>query len=210
MLLSNISSHPSLTPLIPSLPIPLISISATTQAHFPKFYYPYARSASSTVHPDFRPMMEESRAPVGSQSGVEWERGSVEAIRCLVQAFEEGAAEGVEKGDKDAKRKGSVHFLASVFANVSMVSPLSQRVPFGPQLIFCCAEDPSNPTAPIAPVPHLSEARLPKQRIPGRRAAPDQDCRLHGAPRYHSPRRRLGMHQECRNGQGFTSVLAGD
>lgn len=46
---------------------------------------------------------------------------TVEAVRCLVQAFEEGATEGVEEGKPDAKRKGAVHFLASVFANISMV-----------------------------------------------------------------------------------------
>lgn len=49
----------------------------------------------------------------------------VEAIRALVQAFEDGATEGVESADADlakkAKRKGGVHFLASVFANISMV-----------------------------------------------------------------------------------------
>jgi hypothetical protein len=45
----------------------------------------------------------------------------MEAVRALVQAFEDGASEGVEEGKKEAKRKGGVHFLASVFANISMV-----------------------------------------------------------------------------------------
>ena len=47
---------------------------------------------------------------------------TVDAVRALVQAFEDGAAEGVEEGKEGAKRKGGVHFLASVFANISMVS----------------------------------------------------------------------------------------
>lgn len=46
----------------------------------------------------------------------------VEALRALVQAFEDGAGEGVKDGK--GKRKGECHFLASVFANVSMVSHL--------------------------------------------------------------------------------------
>jgi len=46
----------------------------------------------------------------------------VEAVRALVQAFEDGAGEGVAKAKEGAKRKGTVHFLASVFANISMVS----------------------------------------------------------------------------------------
>lgn len=56
--------------------------------------------------------------------GIELQR--VEAVRALVQAFEDGASEGVGKKDADkgmgGKRKGTVHFLASVFANISMVS----------------------------------------------------------------------------------------
>ncbi len=50
---------------------------------------------------------------------------TIESVRALVQAFEDGAAEGVEEGKKEAKRKGGVHFLASVFANISMVSTSS-------------------------------------------------------------------------------------
>lgn len=46
----------------------------------------------------------------------------VEAVRALVQAFEDGSSEGVAKAVEGAKRKGTVHFLASVFANISMVS----------------------------------------------------------------------------------------
>lgn len=52
------------------------------------------------------------------------ELATVDAVRALVQAFEDGAGEGVEEGKEGAKRKGGVHFLASVFANISMVSPI--------------------------------------------------------------------------------------
>lgn len=44
----------------------------------------------------------------------------IEGLRALVQAFEDGAVEGVGKGT--GKRKGECHFLASVFANISTVS----------------------------------------------------------------------------------------
>lgn len=37
-----------------------------------------------------------------------------------MQAFEDGASDGVK--DSKGKRKGECHFLASVFANISMVS----------------------------------------------------------------------------------------
>jgi hypothetical protein len=48
------------------------------------------------------------------------EAREVQAVRALVQAFEEGAGDGVKDGK--GKRKGECHFLASVFANISMVS----------------------------------------------------------------------------------------
>lgn len=76
--------------------------------------------------------------------GIELQR--VEAVRALVQAFEDGASEGVGKKDADkgmgGKRKGTVHFLASVFANISMVS----------------LPPPHCPSA-LAVVPHLELSR---------------------------------------------------
>jgi hypothetical protein len=118
MLLSNISSHANITPMIPLLQIPIIEMpplpaSYPNASTIPPYYYPLSRSASSTIHPAFRPEMEEKPE----------ELATVDAVRALVQAFEDGAGEGVEEGKEGAKRKGGVHFLASVFANISMVSP---------------------------------------------------------------------------------------
>ncbi|KAI5452890.1 Protein hgh1 [Naganishia albida] len=116
MLLSNISAHASITPMIPLLQIPILEMpplptSFPNAASIPPYYYPLSRSASSTVHPAFRPDMEEKPEKLPS----------VDAVRALVQAFEDGAGEGVDEGKEGAKRKGGVHFLASVFANISMV-----------------------------------------------------------------------------------------
>lgn len=117
MLLSNISAHASITPMIPLMQIPILEMpplpaSYPNASNIPPYYYPLSRSASSTVHPAFRPDMEEQPEKLPS----------VDAVRALVQAFEDGAGEGVDEGKEGAKRKGGVHFLASVFANISMVS----------------------------------------------------------------------------------------
>lgn len=116
MLLSNISAHPNITPMIPLLQIPILEMpplpaSFPNASSIPPYYYPLSRSASSTVHPAFRPDMEEKPEKLPT----------VDAVRALVQAFEDGAGEGVDEGKEGAKRKGGVHFLASVFANISMV-----------------------------------------------------------------------------------------
>jgi hypothetical protein len=73
-------------------------------------------SSSSSTHPDFR---DPAVVPPNAAAGQEPVR-DVEGLRALVQAFEDGAGEGVKDGK--GKRKGECHFLASVFANVSMVS----------------------------------------------------------------------------------------
>ena len=59
-----------------------------------------------------------------ADAGQEEER-DVEGLRALVQAFEDGASEGVKEGK--GKRKGECHFLASVFANISIVRPILLR-----------------------------------------------------------------------------------
>lgn len=114
MLLSNLTSHPSLLPAIVSLTIPIIPLPKSK--HYPPYFLPSSASASSTTHPDYR---DPEVSPPNAEAGQEPER-QVEGIRALVQAFEDGAAEGVKEGS--GKRKGECHFLASVFANISMVS----------------------------------------------------------------------------------------
>lgn len=114
MLLSNLTSHPSLLPQIAHLIIPIIPLPETK--HYPPYFFPAAASASSTVHRDFRdPAFSRPNAEAGQE-----EERDIEGLRALVQAFEDGAAEGVKEGK--GKRKGECHFLASVFANVSMVT----------------------------------------------------------------------------------------
>ena len=113
MLLSNLTSHPTLLPQIVNVDIPIIPL--TKSKHFPPYYLPAAASASSTIHPDWR---DPYVTKPNYEAGQEDER-TFEGLRALVQAFEDGAAEAVKEGK--GKRKGDVNFLASVFANISMV-----------------------------------------------------------------------------------------
>ncbi|GHJ85089.1 hypothetical protein NliqN6_1491 [Naganishia liquefaciens] len=138
MLLSNISSHASITPMIPLLQIPIIEMpplpaSYPNASTIPPYYFPLSRSASSTIHPAFRPEMEAKPDQLPT----------VDAVRALVQAFEDGAAEGVEEGKEGAKRKGGVHFLASVFANISMVRQTRPTL-LSPYPAFPKPVDPEN------------------------------------------------------------------
>ena len=113
MLLSNITSHPTLLPHIAALQIPIARLPKSN--HYPPYFFPACASASSTTHPDFwGPMIGRLNTEVGQE-----EETDIEAVRALVQAFEDGAGEGVR--DSKGKRKGECHFLASVFANISMV-----------------------------------------------------------------------------------------
>jgi hypothetical protein len=120
MLLSNLTSHTSLLPQIVNLTIPIVGLPLSK--HYPPYHLPAAASASSSFHPDYR---DPAVVPANAEAGQEEER-DIEALRALVQAFEDGAGEGVKEGK--GKRKGECHFLASVFANVSMVSPVRNVV----------------------------------------------------------------------------------
>ena len=140
MLLSNITSHPSLLPQIANLTIPIVPLTKST--HYPPYHLPYSASSSSTIHPDFR---DPAVIAPNVEAGQEPER-QVEALRGLVQAFEDGAGEGVKDGK--GKRKGECHFLASVFANVSMVS-----VAHGQILINSC-QLRDNSCSLLAPLSH--------------------------------------------------------
>jgi hypothetical protein len=100
-------------PLIANLNIPITPLPKST--HYPPYHLPEAASNSSTIHPDYR---DPNFIQPNAEAGQEEER-EVEGVRALVQAFEDGAGEGVKEGK--GKRKGECHFLASVFANISMV-----------------------------------------------------------------------------------------
>lgn len=114
MLLSNLSSHPTLVPTIAHLTVPIVPLPLSK--HYPPYYFPASASSSSTIHPDYR---DPAFVPPNKEAGQEEER-PVEAVRALVQAFEDGASDGVKDGK--GKRKGDCNFLASVFANITMVS----------------------------------------------------------------------------------------
>lgn len=116
MLLSNLTSHPVLVPAMAKLTIPIVPLPLSKD--YPPWFLPASASASSTIHPDYR---DPAVMKPNAEAGQEPER-DIEAIRALVQAFEDGASEGVR--DSVGKRKGECHFLASVFANLSIVRRL--------------------------------------------------------------------------------------
>ncbi|KAL1412416.1 Protein hgh1 [Vanrija albida] len=143
MLLSNLSSHPAIVPTIAHLTVPIVALPLSK--HFPPYYFPACASASSTIHPDYR---DPAFVPPNKEAGQEPER-QVEAVRALVQAFEDGASEGVKEGK--GKRKGDCHFLASVFANISMV-PATRGILLTPQPTFPAPskeETPSDDEEPL-------------------------------------------------------------
>lgn len=124
MLLSNLTSHPSLITPIANLKIPLVPLPSSKT--YPPWFLPASASSSSSIHPDYR---SPDVSPPNKEAGQEDER-DIEGLRALVQAFEDGAGEGVR--DSTGKRKGECHFLASVFANVSMVRPPHPDFSFRP------------------------------------------------------------------------------
>lgn len=127
MLLSNITSHPSLISNLANLTIPIIPLPKSK--HYPPYFLPASGSASSTIHPDFR---DPTIGLANAEAGQEPER-EIEAIRALVQAFEDGASDGVKEGT--GKRKGDCNFLASVFANISM-APATRQLLLTPRPPF--------------------------------------------------------------------------
>lgn len=146
--------------------------------------------------------------------GIELQR--VEAVRALVQAFEDGASEGVGKKDADkgmgGKRKGTVHFLASVFANISMVSlPPPPTAPLlwllsliwsfrGTDRCWGISVGPLDPPTPPPPIPGVPAGHHPGDDLAGGRTPPHQDCRLHRTPGYDPKRRRVGVYKERGDG----------
>lgn len=106
--------------MIAALKVPIVPLPKAKE--FPPYYLPASASKSSTVHPEFR---DTAFTAPNEEAGQEPER-DIEAVRALVQAFEDGAGEGVR--DSNGKRKGECHFLASVFANLSMVGSSFRHV----------------------------------------------------------------------------------
>ncbi|KAI9633399.1 putative cytoplasm protein [Dioszegia hungarica] len=165
MLLSNLTSHTALLPSLASLTIPVVPLPQSKT--YPPYYLTASASASSFRHPDFRDrMLNQPDAGVGQGEEVE-----VEGLRALVQAFEDGAGEGVVKGT--GKRKGECHFLASVFANVSTLpatrsllltpySPFPNPSTFPTTSTTADASTPSDADMVDAPAPVEPEPLLSK------------------------------------------------
>lgn len=124
MLLSNVSKTPTAASRVTKIKVPVY--------FSPRIHAPLSRSATSIV-PDNLP----NHPPQ-----------EVDALPLLVDAFVEGASTRKPNDDDKVpisnKREGSLHFLASVFANVANVSvsnlstmtlihfDTDTRRPFGP------------------------------------------------------------------------------
>ena len=102
MILSNLSAHPNVPKTLLSLFIPILP----SPSSFPPYYAPASRCPTSPS-PDPFPNEEVTY--------------TVSALSLLVDAFSRVESEGIKMEDR--KRKGELHFLSSVFANISAVSP---------------------------------------------------------------------------------------
>ena len=98
MLLSNLSVSASVTSALVSMEISIIP-----DRKDPELFYPVqSRSGTSPLPP-----------PGDSQDAL--------AMPLLVDAFVQGAVVDENQKLDERKRKGELHFLASVFANITMV-----------------------------------------------------------------------------------------
>ncbi|KAH7906508.1 hypothetical protein BJ138DRAFT_1129855 [Hygrophoropsis aurantiaca] len=102
MLLSNLSASSSTCAALLSLHASIIPFPSSPSPPSPSYYTPQSRAGTAT-------------APVPYPAGAGDAR-DVFALPLLVEAF---AATGGDVGDKSKVRKGELHFLASVFANIS-------------------------------------------------------------------------------------------
>jgi hypothetical protein len=183
-----------LLPQIVNLTIPIVGLPLSK--HYPPYHLPAAASASSSFHPDYR---DPAVVPANAEAGQEEER-DIEALRALVQAFEDGAGEGVKEGK--GKRKGECHFLASVFANVSMVSPGRNVVHSDTDVLLSVAGYEATSAYAAATFP----TSLFGSTIPRRRTAAEQDCRIYRTSRYNQAWRCFGLYQELCDGPGVNGM----
>ena len=102
MLLSNITSSAATCATLLSMEVPVLSDPKVASKYFP------TQSRSSTCP-----------APVPYPAG---EPKDIPALPLLVDAFVQGAGVDDEEDPDKRLRKGGLHFLAVVFANLSMVS----------------------------------------------------------------------------------------
>ncbi|KAL7417922.1 hypothetical protein BDY24DRAFT_373360 [Mrakia frigida] len=158
MLLSNLTSSLPLTKSLSTLLIPYLPLlpdPKSKPAQLQTYYLPSSRCASATP-PGNLPRGDE-------EVTVEF----VPALSLLVEAFVQGGGvDGVkESEDGEQKevgaRKGDVHFLATVFSNLSVLPPIRQAL-LSPALDY-----PKHPLSKIEPLPDLllTESLLSKLLI---------------------------------------------
>lgn len=112
MILSNLTAHPAPCNTILDMKIPVVADSS-----IPGGFYPTnSRCATSPTPPlPAKPATQE-----------------VPALPLLLDAFVQGAS---EDPDASTKRKAPLHFLASVFANLSTVSASLLAIPSKPPVL---------------------------------------------------------------------------
>ena len=104
MILSNITSTPSTAAALLSLKIPILPDPSASIG-----YYPVNSRSGTCSSPVPYPPNEPSE---------------VLALPLLIEAFVQGATLEDEQDPSKRQRKASLHFLASVFANATIVSTL--------------------------------------------------------------------------------------
>ncbi|KAI0321559.1 DUF383-domain-containing protein [Amylostereum chailletii] len=120
MLLSNLTVQPSVCAVLLTMTITILPDSSSPSGIFPT----QSRAASCA-------------APVPYPSGEEKE---VRALPLLINAFVQGANVGLGEGLEKRQRKGDLHFLASVFANLT-TTPSGRQYFLTPESF-----DPLNPS----------------------------------------------------------------
>lgn len=101
MLLSNLTAHSAACTALLKLTVPVVAHPSAA----PPFYPPQSRSGTSPPP-----------APYPSA-----EPRDVPALPLLVHAFVQGATVDTSQDVASRTRKGELHFLSSVFANISVV-----------------------------------------------------------------------------------------
>lgn len=126
MILSNITSTPSTAAAVLTLQVPILPDPNSSTG-----YYPVDSRSGTCSVPVPYPSMEPKE---------------VLALPLLVDAFMEGAATGDEEDPSKKRRKANLHFLSSVFANITIASDLkpigcddSTHIPiiFRPPVVVC-------------------------------------------------------------------------
>jgi hypothetical protein len=119
MLLSNITASPKVCADLLSLKIPVVPMNDTTTVGAP--FYPVQSRCGSCGAP----------VPYPSEPPQD-----VLALPLLIDAFVAAAATKATDSDpSDPSRKSDLHFLASVFANISTVRALIFRIAFAADIL---------------------------------------------------------------------------